>query len=60
MAEIEINRLREVLSRTVGTPPASVQVIGPEHRVIWMATSGDQDNIKDLAHNLVKQIKPDL
>lgn len=39
---------------------ASLQMIGPEKSVIWSATSGDKDSVKDLAHNLVKQMKHDL
>jgi len=38
----------------------SIQMIGPNGRVIWSATSGDKDSVKDLAHNLVKQLKHDL
>jgi len=39
---------------------ASIQVIEPGGEVIWSATSGDKDSVKDLAHNLVKQLKRDL
>jgi hypothetical protein len=40
---------------------ASVQMIGPDGDVvIWSATSGDKDSVKDLAHNIVKQLKHDL
>jgi hypothetical protein len=39
---------------------ASVQIVGPNGDVIWSGTSGDKDSIKDLAHNLVKQLKHDL
>jgi hypothetical protein len=39
------------------TGSASVQIIGPDGEVIWSATSGDKDSVKDLAHNLVKQLK---
>jgi len=39
---------------------ASVQIVTPNGDVIWSATSGDKDSIKDLAHNLVKQLKHDL
>jgi hypothetical protein len=42
------------------TGSASLQVIGPGKNVIWSATSGDKDSIKDLAHNLVRQLKHDL
>jgi len=39
---------------------ASIKMIGPNGDVIWSATSGDKDSVKDLAHNLVKQLKRDL
>ncbi len=39
---------------------ASVQIVGPNSDVIWSGTSGDKDSIKDLAHNLVKQLKHDF
>jgi len=40
---------------------ANVQIIGQDGDiVIWSATSGDKDSVKDLAHNLVKQLKHDL
>jgi hypothetical protein len=39
---------------------ASIQLIGPNGDVIWSATSGDKDSVKDLAHNLVKQLKHDF
>ncbi|HEX4785661.1 MAG TPA: hypothetical protein VH350_15065 [Candidatus Sulfotelmatobacter sp.] len=39
---------------------ASIQVVGPSREVVWSATSGDKDSVKDLAHNLVKQMKHDL
>jgi hypothetical protein len=39
---------------------ASIQLIGPSGDVVWSATSGDKDSVKDLAHNLVKQLKRDL
>jgi hypothetical protein len=39
---------------------ASIQLIGPNSDVVWSATSGDKDSVKDLAHNLVKQLKHDL
>lgn len=42
------------------TGSASLQIIGPDKTVTWSATSGDKDSIKDLAHNLVKQLKHDL
>ena len=42
------------------TGSASIQMIGPNSSVIWSATSGDKDSVKDLAHNLVKQLKHDL
>jgi hypothetical protein len=38
---------------------ASIQLIGPNGDVVWSATSGDKDSVKDLAHNLVKQLKHD-
>jgi hypothetical protein len=44
--------------RNVGS--ASIQLIGRGGDVIWSATSGDKDSVKDLAHNLVKQLKHDL
>jgi hypothetical protein len=42
------------------TGSASIQLIGPGGDVVWSATSGDKDSVKDLAHNLVKQLKHDL
>lgn len=42
------------------TGSASIKMIGPNGDVIWSATSGDKDSVKDLAHNLVKQLKRDL
>ncbi len=42
------------------TGSASIKMIGPNGEVIWSATSGDKDSVKDLAHNLVKQLKRDL
>jgi hypothetical protein len=42
------------------TGSASLQIAGPTGDVIWSGTSGDKDSIKDLAHNLVKQLKHDL
>lgn len=39
---------------------ASLQITGSNGDVIWSGTSGDKDSIKDLAHNLVKQLKHDL
>jgi hypothetical protein len=42
------------------TGSASIQIIGPTSTVIWSATSGDKDSVKDLAHNLVKQLKRDF
>ena len=42
------------------TGSASIKMIGPEGDVVWSATSGDKDSVKDLAHNLVKQLKRDL
>jgi hypothetical protein len=39
---------------------ASLQIAVPTGDVIWSGTSGDKDSIKDLAHNLVKQLKHDL
>ena len=42
------------------TGSASLQLVGPGGDVIWSATSGDKDSVKDLGHNLVKQLKHDL
>lgn len=42
------------------TGSASIKVIGPNGEVIWSATSGDKDSVKDLAHNLIKQLKRDM
>lgn len=42
------------------TGSASIQMIGPTSSVVWSATSGDKDSVKDLVHNLVKQMKHDL
>src|SRR5260370_4168162 len=42
------------------TGSASIQLIAPGGDVLWSATSGDKDSVKDLAHNLVKQLKHDL
>ncbi len=42
------------------TGSASIQISGSNGDVIWSATSGDKDSIKDLAGNLVKQLKHDL
>jgi hypothetical protein len=42
------------------TGSASIQMIEPGGEVVWSATSGDKDSVKDLAHNLVKQLKHDL
>ena len=39
---------------------ATVHVDGIDGKVIWSATSGDKDSVKDLAHNIVKQLKHDL
>ena len=39
---------------------ASVQIVDRSGDVIWSATSGDKDSVKDLAHNLAKQLKHDL
>jgi len=44
--------------RNVGS--ASIQLVGPSGDVVWSATSGDKDSVKDLAHNLVKQLKHDF
>jgi hypothetical protein len=45
-------------SAAVGS--ATVHVDGADGKVIWSATSGDKDSVKDLAHNIVKQLKHDL
>jgi hypothetical protein len=42
------------------TGSASIQLIGRDGDVVWSATSGDKDSVKDLAHNLVKQLKHDF
>jgi hypothetical protein len=42
------------------TGSASMQIISPAGSVIWSATSGDKDSVKDLAHNLVKRLKHDF
>ncbi len=55
-----IMKATAVLGGFRNTGSASIQMIGPNSRVIWSATSGDKDSVKDLAHNLVKQLKHDL
>jgi hypothetical protein len=42
------------------TGSASIQLIGSNGDVVWSATSGDKDSVKDLAHNLAKQLKHDF
>jgi len=42
------------------TGSASIQLIAPSGDVVWSATSGDKDSVKDLAHNLVRQLKHDF
>ena len=49
-----------VLGGFRNTGSASIQIVGPDGDVVWSATSGDKDSVKDLAHNLARQLGHDL
>ena len=49
-----------VLGGFRNTGSASLQIVDTDKKIVWSATSGDKDSVKDLAHNLVKQLKHDL